>query len=419
MSDSILVSINDYPFLIDKDVEDIRKILEIGNFVYELALKQKTELSIQDPNLNYGVENQIKLMSEHFTELRHELNDTKKEIVNTNALMNKTMNNSCRKGEFSENYVFSLLKENFPDDVFELKTQTSHGGDIHMLPVKSNDNILIEVKAYKATVPTCEISKFHGDLDRVGFPLGLFVSLTSSITRKHRLEVSRHAGKLCVFIPNALNSPYSIIYGIIVLQQMNEFEKQANRKLVNLASMTSNIEIALLGFDEHLHRVSMNYHDMKKKLDAIDVLTMEVRRILMESKDDARHVLSNVKKAIRNEITCFQNSSVIEKEDIEKNGEFLQALVQEQKSNRSKLYPIFSTLVDFVIDNEAFLIKGTGKNTFTLYNSSHRSIALLTIRKTNLVIQQICEKTSGMKITMTDTQEMNSVLVLLRVWMSN
>lgn len=378
-----------FPWIVNHSSEDIHKIVEIGFNIYLLAQK-KFKLTIGNENNSalsdqvHGMHSQLQFMSNHFNDLRCELNDTKKEIINTNAIMQKTMNTSALKGEYGERCVMKLLQEYFPDDSFELTTQMSHSGDIHMHPSKKhNGSVMIEIKTYKNVVPTTEVNKFYENLERINLPLGLFISLTSTISKKHRLEISRQKGRLIVFIPNALKNPSNIMYGILVLQELYEFEKKSKLKLVNIENIASNIEETLSLFDNYINDVCTSYYDMKKKIDTIDTLTADIRRKLIQGKDKARFIIEHIKKTISREIQSIQKTETVmlnttKKQEentldelvlfdtIESLSSILCTFLQNKQHKSPQLSDVYSMLVDFMLKKNIY-VKEQAKQDILLY----------------------------------------------------
>lgn len=310
---TVSLSVETFPWLEHVTPDELHNILQLGHYVFTTAHNVKVGISTEQENMVekqvQSMATQLEFMSDHFSELRTELNNTKKEIVNTNSLMQKKMCTSALKGSFGEQSLHHYLVSHFPDDSFEMKTGAAHSGDIHMFPSDySLGNIMIEVKTYKSVVPTSEVQKFYNDLDRTNFSLGLFVSLTSAISRKRRFEIVYRNNCFIVFIPNALRNPMNTICGVLLLQQLHKHvermgsKKEENMTLHTVHDLNDRITNVIHVFETFLNHLANSHFDMKKKINAIDSITMDLRRSICREKEHAQLILNQIKQSFEMEI---------------------------------------------------------------------------------------------------------------------
>ena len=100
-----------------------------------------------------------------------------------------------------------------------------------------NFKILIESKLYRVPVNSRQIEKFYADLDRTGMNFGIFISLTSGISNRKRLEYENYNGKHILFLPNAgfegLNIVYSVLFFKTLFKYLNT-ETNPNKNIITV-----------------------------------------------------------------------------------------------------------------------------------------------------------------------------------------
>ena len=239
------------------------------------------------------------------------------QLANVINKLTGNVSNSSIKGQIGENFLESLLKTNFPDDIIKVMAQTGREADIH-LESKVNPKILIESKLYKNCVTTKELEKFYNDLDRTGINYGVFVSLTSNITKHRRLEFERRNGKNIIYIPNAGFDGINVIYGILFLR---EVEKLCNSQLdispQQIQEKCKVIYESVKNLDEIFELISRMRNDTIRTKNNIDKsmseLVTNVLKIEVATKDIISKLKQNITKSLSELNTQF---SVYEKDQI-------------------------------------------------------------------------------------------------------
>lgn len=134
--------------------------------------------------------------------------DIIKDLIN-----NKQVNEqktSVEIGQFGETYVFEILQKYFPTVVdFHDK---AHSGDYVI------DDILVEVKNYKTTIPKKEIDKFHKDLNNL--KAGILISLNTPFVhmKKYNKTIYKNKDKHYHVIYINTNDENTIYMAINLLQ---------------------------------------------------------------------------------------------------------------------------------------------------------------------------------------------------------
>lgn len=138
--------------------------------------------------------------------------------------------NVTQKGKVGEDFIYKLINQKFPDYNLEITRNKPHTGDAIMtIPFKNKNHlVMIEIKNYSKTVASDELQKLLYDMNNTSTKYSLFISLKSSFIGKKRLCINEYTLNsktyIVLFIPNALNNPYIIENGIIMIERLMEYE---------------------------------------------------------------------------------------------------------------------------------------------------------------------------------------------------
>ena len=283
-----------HPWMKTKNVSEIDHIISIGYSMYSL-MKNKSD----EPVKGVHPQPEHTLMAQQFTALHQDLHETRLQIRESLQSSQKRTVTSSLKGKDGEQWVIDFLRKAFPDDSFVDCAKMKKSGDIHMIPANNKwGEMLIESKYYKGVVSGTEVQKFYRDLERTGKPLGLFISLSSSISRIKRLEIKRRNGAIVMFIPNAITNQNAITLGLMVLQHIYQFEQETNTTVHNLESMRDNITENLASFDEYIQNVKTSTYDMEQQVKTISSVLMDLRRNLLHNKVKAIEVVDRIRRSV-------------------------------------------------------------------------------------------------------------------------
>ena len=124
-------------------------------------------------------------------------------------------------GVSNEKYIEAVITKYFPLYSVENTSKVAHSGDIIL--TMDSYSIMIECKAYKNTVPTSEINKFHRDMIKKDIKYGIFISLTSKISNKPIFSYERL--DIGTIIYCSLVEERDIIYAILLMKHILDFDK--------------------------------------------------------------------------------------------------------------------------------------------------------------------------------------------------
>lgn len=184
---------------------------------------------------------------------------------------NEIMSSSYKKGEWAENVLEGLLRENVATDytVKNVGSKEDHCADIH-LKTKENDGVvLIESKFYKTEskhIITNQVRKFHSDIETCKATMNVisavFVSISCDIPNiTNDFECRIEKGIRCYYFANMTDEKCKLLYVILglenrlfkerVLMEGNENMNQfLMRNFIEIANNYKKIENLSPGFDE-------------------------------------------------------------------------------------------------------------------------------------------------------------------------
>lgn len=123
-------------------------------------------------------------------------------------IVNEFKENSAKKGQEGENWLYNELIRQFPKATIVDCHSKDHKGDFTL-----EDDIkgMIESKNYKKNVPKKEIVKFKKDIDsNEDFKYGILLSLKSGVTNREDFCLEFCSGKPIIFLHFIRNNPSKI-----------------------------------------------------------------------------------------------------------------------------------------------------------------------------------------------------------------
>lgn len=186
------------------------------------------------------------------------------------------------RGAIGENYVMDIIKPHFPTEYT--------GGNAKSADILISNNILVEVKHYSKTVPIAEVKKFQRDLNAKAVSGGVFISLTSTISRKKLFEYTREVvrgGTIPVIyissnIPEVILLTIEIITNLITNQRVdaNKIEIQLSALLDGtrgLSMVRANLHQAITDMNKNLSSVNAQILDAELNIKkAVDTITSSI-----------------------------------------------------------------------------------------------------------------------------------------------
>ena len=142
-------------------------------------------------------------------------------------------NTSNKKGEISEDFIYTLFENKFKNYCYDKKRHIPHNADGE-LNSPSGLKCLVEVKNYNKSIDQKEIDKFKFDLYHTNINFGLFISLKTGIIGKKNIDYEKikHNNEdfHIVYISNTANDSAKLESSILLLESIYKFNKNSNSK---------------------------------------------------------------------------------------------------------------------------------------------------------------------------------------------
>jgi len=180
------------------------------------------ELRIAKSNLNDLTTSRMEKQSQHYEEklkcereyqknmgnIRKEYELKLDEYRKKVEIVNEFKENSAKKGQEGENWLYNELIRQFPKETIVDCHSKDHKGDFTL-----EDDIkgMIESKNYKKNVPKKEIVKFKKDIEsNEDFKYGILLSLKSGVTNREDFCLEFCSGKPMIFLHFIKENPGKI-----------------------------------------------------------------------------------------------------------------------------------------------------------------------------------------------------------------
>ena len=201
---------------------------------------------------------------------------------------------SSTRGDIGENFIYNTLIDFFPNALIEIKAATKRESDIH---IDLNDGetplILIESKLYSKAVQYKEVEKFHRDLERHATNYGIFISLTSNISKKKRFEYEDN-GKCSIFyVANTDFNKLSVIYPILFIKEIHKL-KMTSKTLCNQLDNDLSSKCIENRYIEIYNKIANSTDDFTKIIDRLN----EFKQDSLESIGAIRKELDKIQSQI-------------------------------------------------------------------------------------------------------------------------
>jgi len=167
-------------------------------------------------------------------ELRREYETKLDEYRSKVEIVNQINNNSAKKGQQGEDWIFNQLIRSFPSAEIEDHHTKGHTGDFS---IKEEGRIgMLESKNYARNVNKKEVQKFYKDIqtnDQINY--AIMASLKSGVVNREDFSLEFASGKPVIFLHNVKDYPENIktAYKIcqLILKNMDCFdiEKEENQ----------------------------------------------------------------------------------------------------------------------------------------------------------------------------------------------
>ncbi len=279
---------NENPDYINKKLNEY---LKLGHFI-----NQMTQTHINEDILKKPIQEQFNILHQQFENKNEKLLsnfegrmfENLERVKNSIEKFTEFSNKSSFKGAIGENIVETIVQNYFPDDTITNTSKKTAESDYH-LQCHNGMMILLESKFYSSILNKNEIDKFKRDLIKTGFPIGIFISLSSGIVGKKRFDIEKiNSNQWILFLPNAGLDGASIIWSILFAK---EFYK------TNQMIMTEKeIEYNWNEWEEMYDAFQQIYHSFA----TIKLNISETRNIINKQMDDLVHKSYDIHFQIQN-----------------------------------------------------------------------------------------------------------------------
>lgn len=277
-------------------------------------------------------------------------------------------NTSNKKGEISEDFIYTLFDNKFKDYCYDKKRHIPHNADGE-LNSPSGLKCLVEVKNYNKSVDQKEIDKFKFDLYHTNINYGLFISLKTGIIGKKGIdyEIINHNNKNfhIIYISNTANDSYKLESSILLLESIYKY--QNNNKAKNNVDWVYNSVIS-------------NIKELNKLIDKTTQLRDQfylAEKNIKNNLDNYHFFLRNYESDLKIKMKEIWNKIFIQfnqvNDMIENFNDLSNYILNLNK--KDKCYIIISRLIDIFRVNKI----GTRINNdkFDLFNSEGNNIGFL------------------------------------------
>jgi hypothetical protein len=365
MSKELIITIQKdlFPKLFDHDDEKLNKlVIFLINIGY-----QHTYSSISQENIINKVDGICRKFKD---DILNGIQD-KNQIINTNinkldtTIQNLNIDNkieefndvihnlfgisstSSKKGEISEDLIYKIINEKYPNYTLDIKRHIPHHADGE-LQSPSGMKCLVEIKNYSNTVNKDEIVKFKYDLKHTNNKLGIFLSLKTGIVGKKCIdyEVFKHNNENyhIIYISRLMDDINKLDCGILLLENLNNIIKKDNvdLKIEQIKKMIYENFTNLEGLINKTSDLRNNFSKLENNIKSnLDFYYKDLR----EYELDLKEKMQKVWISLFNDLQDIDINFVDEKEKI---------LLSYGKD---KCYLILSKLFD-ILNNKQINIKG-------------------------------------------------------------
>jgi hypothetical protein len=285
--------------------------------ITELEHKTELNLSVMNTRVNENLD-RVKTSIDKFTEFTHK---------------------SSFKGAMGENLVQTIIQQYFPDDTIENTSQKTAEADYHM---KCHNGVmfLIESKFYTSIVNKQELEKFRRDLLKTGFPIGIFISLSSGIVGKKRFDIEKlNAHQMILYVPNAGFDGSSVVWSILfakeIVRYVIEQKMDVENEMGNFQDMYDSFQEIYQHFSSLKMQIMDTRNHVMRHMDDLYHKTLEIHLQI-------HHLIGTMKNKIQRQLYIFGN---LQMRDMEMHVE--EALQKIEESNDTETLILYQKLKEF------------------------------------------------------------------------
>jgi hypothetical protein len=220
---------------------------------------------------------------------------------------------SNRKGKLVEALEYNILQQYFPNYIINNISNSGHEADLHI--TTDFGKILIELKTYTNSVGKDQVQKFYNDINRIGYPMALFVSNTSGIYGRKKVDWEFYGpnNTVVVFISNGGIDGSGLILGLFFLEAIKRLQTTDSNKYnleMHIETLVQNVEQAK-GQIENVSRVRGDLKILKDSVcNKIDEMTDNVFNIELSLKKTLNTIINDSQTILDNPIVEMPISDI-------------------------------------------------------------------------------------------------------------
>jgi len=219
--------------------------------------------------------------------------------VNNNIMeyINKTTNNSMKKGAHGEMVLIEILQGLFPSGEVINNSGKAKSCDI-LLKRNNKIPILFENKVYNSPVNKDEVIKFKRDIEYNDIS-GIMISQTSAISTKENLEIEILNGNILIYIHNCNYSHDMILVGINIIDHLSS----------SLSNLNGDNQDKFYINNEVLININEEYQRFYNKRNGLKNYITDITKKLLT--DISELELPNLRNILSSQFTIGQESKYI------------------------------------------------------------------------------------------------------------
>jgi hypothetical protein len=207
-----------------KNIEDINYINKLNDNEKEDILNTAISIGIKSIEMSKSYMSGNSYYDPLKNIIEESNNENKTELLEINAMLKDLMNiknNSSRKGKLGESLAMNALIKKYPDWKIENTAGSAHEADLFAYSDKYG-KILYEIKTYTTNVGNKEIDKFKNDVITTNSNYGIFISQTSGIVGKKKMDYEKYQDKILIYVACAGLNGHGLEFGTEFLLSLIE-----------------------------------------------------------------------------------------------------------------------------------------------------------------------------------------------------
>jgi len=186
-----------------------------------------------------GVDSKNELIKDRIQHLQNNVSelDINTKIDEFSKILEKLFGistSSSKKGEISEDLIYKILSDKYPNYCYDVKRHIAHHADGE-LTSPTGMKCLVEIKNYSNTVNKDEIIKFKYDLKYTGNKLGIFISLQTGVCGRKNIDYEMYQDGEeiyhIIYISKMMEEVLKLDCGILLLESLYKINTKDNLDL--------------------------------------------------------------------------------------------------------------------------------------------------------------------------------------------